>query len=212
VNNKSVIIFDFDGTLADSFMLALSAFCEATQREKIPHEDISRLRGMATRQLLHELRVPIWQVPFLAWRVRRMMHEDVERIDLVSGMAEVIRQLKKKHRLFIVSSNSSENIRFVLSRADIADYFEDIYGDAQPLWKHRRLRQLLRDKHLETNDVWYVGDTTGDIQAAHHEGIKSLAVSWGYNNIAALERHHPDTLVFAPDELLVHFRREKGHD
>jgi phosphoglycolate phosphatase len=202
VNNKSVVIFDFDGTLADSFLVAMNAFCEATRREPMPREDISRLRGMGVLQLLRELEIPLWRVPFLAWRVRQMMHAQVERIDLVPGVAEMVRKLARQHQLFIVSSNSPANIRNVLRRFDIADCFADIYGDAQPLRKYRKLRKLLGDKKLAVDKVWYIGDTTGDIEAAHIVGAKSVAVSWGYNNIAALERHRPDKLVFSPEELV----------
>lgn len=202
MNSKSVVIFDFDGTLADSFMVAIHVFCEATRRELMPHEDISRLRGMGARQLLRELRIPLWRVPLLAWRVRRMMHRQLERIDLVPGIADAVRKLSKKYRLFVVSSNSPENIRYVLGRFGIVDCFDDIYGNAQPLRKQRTLRRLLRDKSLQPDSVWYIGDATGDVEAAHHVGAKSIAVSWGYNNIAALERHHPDALVFTPEELV----------
>lgn len=205
MNASSVVIFDFDGTLADSFLVALNAFCEVTRREPMPREDISRLRGMGVRQLLHELRIPPWKVPFLAWRVRGVMQTQVKRIDLVPGLADVVRKLSKKHQLFVLSSNSTESIRYVLQRFGIADCFAGIYGGAQPLRKHRALRKLLRDKHLPASNVWYVGDTTGDIEAAHYVGVNSVAVSWGYNNIAALERHHPEVLVFTPEELVAHF-------
>lgn len=202
MNDRTVIIFDFDGTLADSFMVAVNVFCEITRREPMPREDISRLRGMNMQQLLHELHIPLWKIPFLAWRVRRMMHAQVERIDLVPGVVDIVRKLSKKHQLFVLSSNSTANIQYVLRRFDIADCFAGIYGGAQPLYKYRSLRRLLQDKHLTANGVWYVGDTTGDIEAAHYVGAKSIAVSWGYNNIAALERHHPEALIFTPEELM----------
>lgn len=205
MNDRSVVVFDFDGTLADSFLVAMNVFCEVARREPMPREDISRLRGMGMRRLLHELGIPLWRVPFLVWRVRRMMHTQVGHIELVPGMAEAVGTLSRKHRLYVLSSNSAENIRYVLEHFGIADCFADIYGNAQPLRKYRNLRKLIRENNLDAGKVWYAGDTTGDIEAAHRAGVKSMAVSWGYNNIAALERHHPEVLVFSPEELVAHF-------
>ena len=51
------------------------------------------------------------------------------------------------------------------------------------------------------NHVFYVCDEVRDIEAARKSGIKSIAVTWGYNTKGALIKENPDFLVNSPDEL-----------
>lgn len=202
---KPVIVFDFDGTLADTFVLALTIFCELTHRKSMPDEDVSRLRDMSPRALMAELKIHLWQIPLLGWRTRRMLAKRLHTIKLVPDISEAIRQLSRNYHLFILTTNSASNVRSVLARLNIADQFVGIYGNAGILHKEHSLRRLLRQNQLSAKDVWYIGDEVRDIEAAHHVGMPVMAVSWGFNNIASLERHHPDKLVFSPDELVSHF-------
>lgn len=205
--SKPVIVFDFDGTLVDTFALALNIFCELTRRQPMPDEDISRLRGMSPRELMAELKIHLWQLPLLGRRTRRMLAQRLDSIELVPEIEAVIRTLSRDYHLFILTTNSASNVREVLRRLKIVDQFVGIYGNAGVLHKERGLRQLLRQNQLRARDVWYVGDEVRDIEAAHRVGMPVMAVSWGFNNIAALERHHPDILVFSPDELINHFEK-----
>ena len=206
----SAIVFDFDGTIADSFMVAVETLFELTHREPLPDEDITRLRAMSTRELLRALHVPLWQVPFLAWRARRKLRGRLASIDLIPGIDDAIRRLSRDHQLFVLSSNSAENVHIFLARFGIAACFADIIGNASPLYKQGPLRRLLRRNRLAAGKVWYVGDETRDVDAARRAGVQVVAVSWGYNDIGALERHHPDALVFTPEELVAQFVPAKG--
>ncbi len=205
------LIFDFDGTLADSFELSLKLFYELTHRRPLPAEDISRLRGLDIVPLLRELHIPMWQIPLLLWRVRRRFGTVLEKVDLFPGMQEAIRLLAQRHRLYVLSSNSADNVRGVLMRIGIDGYFAGIYGAARPLHKERGLRNILRRSGVKPQDAWYIGDEARDVDAAHRIGLRAVAVSWGYNNIAVLGQHHPEVLVFSPEELITRFDKERAH-
>jgi len=202
---KPVIVFDFDGTLVDTFTLALTIFNHVTRRGPMPDEDISRLRGLSARELMSELHVHFWQIPLLGFRTRRLIAKRLNSIELIPGIEDTVRELSKRYHLFILTSNTASNVRNVLQRFGIADQFVGIYGSAGILHKEHSLRRLLAQNQLKPANVWYVGDEARDVEAAHHVGMPVVAVSWGFNNIAALERHHPDKLVFSPDELVEHF-------
>jgi phosphoglycolate phosphatase len=204
---RPVIVFDFDGTLADTFLLAMNALM---RRLPMAVEDTARLRGLGLRELAHELGIHLWRLPFLGWQVRQQLARELDTIELIPGIEATIKQLSKHYHLFILSANSASNVRSVLTRLGIVDEFVGIYGKADFLRKDRSLRRLLRQNQLKPDDVWYVGDQARDITAAHRVGMRAAAVSWGFNNIAALERHHPDVLVFSPEELLIHFDKQRA--
>ena len=54
---------------------------------------------------------------------------------------------------------------------------------------------------LSKSDVYFVGDEVRDIDAGKKTGIKTIAVSWGYNTKDALAKEHPDYLIDSPLEL-----------
>jgi phosphoglycolate phosphatase-like HAD superfamily hydrolase len=84
----------------------------------------------------------------------------------------------------------------------LSSYFHQVYGNARLQGKARILRRICRRGAYESARTVYVGDETRDIEAAHHAGLKSVAVAWGYNNIKALHRHQPDKIVFDPSEII----------
>lgn len=199
----STIIFDFDGTIADTFKRALEIAAELTgTTERVTPAEIARLRGMSAYQVIQELRIHPWKMPFLVSRGRKKLREEMDRIRAVDGMPRVIKQLKASgHELYIVSSNSEQNIKFFLKQHDLEQEFAVVDGGAGIFRKARRLRHLIKRNKLDADDVFYVGDEVRDIEAAKHAGVRIISVTWGYNNMAALVAHHPDFVARKPADI-----------
>jgi len=200
---KQAIIFDFDGTIADTFGLAVDIFYHVTKRrEPIPKAEISRLRELSLPEVALAVGVPIWQIPYLAWRGRRLFAKRLHQAKSVPGMAETLQALSKERDVYVVSSNSRSNVMTFLTEHGLTDYFTQVEGNARLHGKARLLRKICRQGGYEPEETCYVGDETRDIEAARHAGLKSVAVAWGYNNINALHDHHPDKIVFDPSEII----------
>ena len=199
----AAIIFDFDGTIADSFETVVSIFRDLTGRhDPIDAAEIERLRGMTLRQVARELHIRAWQMPFLTMRGRQRMTKRMESIAIYPGLPAVIHELQAAgHRLYITSSNSRRNIDLCLRRHRLHAAFINIYGGAGLLNKARVLKKVVRQNSLDPADTWYVGDEVRDVVAARHAGILSLAVGWGYNTPAVLKVYAPDRLITKPAEL-----------
>jgi phosphoglycolate phosphatase len=200
--SQPAVIFDFDGTLADSFPLVVDIFYKLVERKPLPRADVTRLRGMTLRQVARELRIPLWRAPLLVIRGRSVMQSRMEEVVIMDDMIPAVKRLAKTHKLFILSSNSTETIKAVLKRYRLLEYFADIEGDIPLLRKAGRLKRLIKRNELDRGHLFYVGDEARDIEAARRAGVRCIAVSWGYNNIHALKRHHPHALVFSADEML----------
>lgn len=199
---KQAVIFDFDGTVADTFGLAVDIFYHVTNRsEPLTAEKISELRELSLPQVALALGVPFWKVPYLAWRGRRLFADRIHQAAAVPGMAEALQELRKTYGLYIVSSNSEKNVQTFLREHGLSDYFLQVYGNAKLQGKARILRKICQRGDYKPARTCYVGDETRDIEAAHHAGLKSIAVAWGYNNIKALHTHKPDKIVFDPSEI-----------
>jgi phosphoglycolate phosphatase len=192
-----LIIFDFDGTLADSFGWFSAALNEIAPRWRfrpIAADEQPMLRQLHAGAILRHLGVPGWKVPLIAADLRRRMGRDIDRIRLFDGVAPMLEGLSGRGlRLAIASSNAATNVERVLGPRLCRVVAERECG-AAITGKAARLRRLLRRARLAPTQAVYIGDEIRDIDAARDVGMAAGAVGWGYNDLEALRRQRPDIL------------------
>jgi phosphoglycolate phosphatase len=199
-----LIIFDFDGTLADSapwFAGELNRVARRFRFREVEEREVELLRRMDTRSILRFLRVPSWKLPFIARHMRRRVAEDAASIPLFPGTPDLLHRLASRGvPLAISSSNSEANIRRILGGN--SQHIRHYECGASLFGKARRFRRLIRRTGLDPYSVLCVGDELRDIEAAREAGARSVAVSWGYAARDLLASGEPDLLIDAMDELL----------
>ena len=193
-----LIIFDFDGTLADSYPWFRSELGDLARRwgfrDAAAGED-EALRQMSASAVFRYLGVPGWKLPLIAADLRRRMGGKLDEIRLFDGVAPMLERLAAGDaRLAIASSNAAANVDRLLG-ARLRGLFHDCECGAPLSGKHARLKRLLRRAKVDAHRAIYIGDEIRDIEAARRAGIAAGAVSWGYNRAAVLRRHRPD-LIF----------------
>lgn len=200
----ALILWDFDGTLADTLPGLLQIFNDlASEFGLRPIVDVQAVRDASPIQLLREQGISLWRLPALRNAIVRRQQSQMADIRLVPGMEEVLERLSRcGYRLGIVSSNSEDNIRTCLRANGAEQWFELITGYSHLLGKQRPLRQVLRRTKLKGRDVLYVGDEVRDIAAARRAGMDAAAVTWGINTHSLLAQHSPNQLIDHPGELL----------
>lgn len=185
-------LFDFDGTLADSFPFFLSVFNTIADRHGFKRIDTSRaneLRHYGTRQMMDYVGMPAWKLPLASRTFMALMKESTHAIALFDGIADVLRYLAEEGvRLAVVSSNAEHNVRTVLGPelADLVCCFEcgmSVFGKA------RRIRAVLRSQSVPASEAIYVGDQGLDAEAARKVAVDFGAVHWGYATIEALRAY-----------------------
>lgn len=200
--NMSAVIFDFDGTIADSYPVIIDVFRQLTKRAPLPPAEVQRLRQLPLHDLSRELRLPKWQIPFLLWRGRRLMRSRVAEVKIFPGIEDVIKRFHSDgHQLFVVSSNSRQAIELFLKHHKLDNYFVQIYGSIGLFSKAKSLAKVVESNHIDKEKCYYIGDEVRDIEAALKVGIKQVAVTWGYNDVSLLKAYYPTALVSSPAEL-----------
>ncbi len=199
-----LVIFDYDGTLADSgpwLAENLNRFAARHRFRPVAPEEIETLRGMPTREVVRYLRVKPWRLPFIARDMRRAVSEPGGTPQLFPGVPELLERVERAGvRMAVVSSNTEANIRLGLGPTNAAR-IAAFDGGASLFGKTSKLRRLPRRMGIAPADVLCVGDDTRDIEAAHAAGLKAAAVGWGYANEAVLKSAGPDFYVRDIDEL-----------
>lgn len=190
-----LVIFDFDGTLADSGWWMARMLNEAAGQFGFRHvsaEEIEALRGLSNREIVRFYRVPAWKMPRIAAYVRGRMAQDAAEIRLFEGVDAMLSQLHGRGvRLAAVSSNSEANVRAILGPANAA-LFADFDCGAGLFSKARKFKRVMRRAGARPAETLCVGDETRDIEAARKVGAAAGAVSWGYARPEALARLSPD--------------------
>jgi phosphoglycolate phosphatase len=197
------LIFDFDGTLADSFELVLEIAHELTGSEQIASSEVKRLRQLPLMKVIQELHIPLVRLPRLVLQGRQRMHERIHEVQPFQGIPETLKGLHAAgHHMLVISSNSEKNVRSFLRSNNLETYFDGVYGSVAVFNKSAALRKVIRRNQLDTDGCFYIGDEVRDIVAASRVGIEPVAVAWGYQAPAALGKYHPFALVKKPAELL----------
>lgn len=199
-----LLIFDFDGTLADSFPWFIRVVNDAAARyrfKRIEEAEIDTLRGYSARQMMKHLAVPSWKLPLIVRAMRKMKAADVRQIPLFAGVDELLRDLAGRGaELALVTSNSYDNAVRILGpeNAALFRYYEcgmSVFG------KRAGFRRVLRRSGVPRAEAICIGDEIRDLEAARAEGIPFGAVSWGYTHADSLRAHAPAEVFATLDDI-----------
>lgn len=201
---RALVIFDFDGTIADSFAESLLSYNRVAPRLRlrgVMPSEVPELRRMGAAQLMQALSIPMWKLPRLMIATRADLMDHFRSVKPVPGIRQALHDLAGAgHHLAIVTSNSEENVRGFLTRHDL-DLFDTIVSGSSIFGKSTRLRRLLKTERTHASAAVYIGDTAPDIRAAREAETAAVAVAWGFNDREPLAAEAPDALVESTDAL-----------
>lgn len=199
-----LVLFDFDGTLADSLAAGLAIYNRlAPGLGCLPVTDPDAARRMPGRQFLRHHRIWFWRLPRLVRRFQAAAAADADKLALFPGVAEVLAELHARGvRLGVLSTNREDNIRRCLAANGVENLFGPVVGCPKLFGKGRALRRLVRAAGVPAGEVLYVGDEVRDVEAARRAGVTSAAVAWGLHAEDVLRAAGPDHLLTDPRQLL----------
>ncbi len=199
-----LVIFDFDGTIADTRSIYFDCFSRLAKKHNIEQptkEEIEKLGNMSIRKRLKYFGVPIYKLPKLIKEAMEIYEESTSKAPLFDEIKELLYELKGKgYIITVVSSNSLTNINNCFSYHNL-DCFDHIYGRAPIFNKYRTVKKMINKHKMNLEDCIYVGDELRDIEACKKINLKIASASWGYDHIELLEKGSPDYLVCKPSEL-----------
>ena len=200
-----IVIFDFDGTLADTFDLILAIANRLSLEfgyKQAKKEEIPEIQKLSPLELINQSGISIFKVPFLLKRIRAEFKKEINDVGLFAGIKEALLALKLQgYKIGIITSNGQENVEYVLQKYDLL-IFDFMVSGTTLFGKHRVIKKYLKSENIQPEEMVYVGDETRDINSAKKAKIKAIAVTWGFNSREALSEYNPDALVEKPEELI----------
>ena len=192
------IIFDFDGTIADSFGAMMEIFEEHKEEfgfEKFGEKELKIYKEQGVAELIKKRNISVWKILKILRMGKKLMNQKIKSVKPFEGMKEMLLKLKKKGLILgILSTNSEENIKEFLKKNKI-EMFDYVVGKGSLFGKTRVIKNILKTRKLNKDQVLYVGDEVRDIEACKKIGIKIAAVTWGFSDEKLLAKNKPDFLI-----------------
>ncbi|WP_427156780.1 HAD-IA family hydrolase [Aliinostoc sp. HNIBRCY26] len=203
---QKAIIFDFDGTIADT-VDALVSIANRLAVEfgyvQITPEQLTLLRNLSSREIIKYSGISLFKIPFLVKKVKFELKSKIQELRPIPGIKQSLGELKAHgHQLGIITSNSQDNVTAFLKIHELDSVFDFIYSGVTIFGKTTIINNVLKQKQLQPQAVIYVGDETRDIEASKKANIKVIAVTWGFNSPEVLAKQNPDYIIHHPSELL----------
>lgn len=196
------IIFDFDGTVADTLPHIIS-IGQQVLGVTIAPEEIEELRNTPAKKIIKRFKVPIYKIPRMLVEGRRQFTKHIKEVEPVDGLIPVIKELHKKgYHIQIISSNSVANIQQFLEQHKLRRYFTQIHGSVGLFSKAQAIKKVLKMQKLNPDECVYIGDEVRDIEAAHKVGIRIISVTTGLNGEKILKETKPDFLAKKPKDIV----------
>ena len=200
-----IIIFDFDGTIADTMPLIFKIYNENAKKFGIPRLSriqTEKIREMTAKEISKIYKVSLLKFLFIVTKMRKILNTRIDQAELFYGIKEMLKGLRQRGiKIGILSSNSQENIEKFL-RINNLMLFDFIHSELNIFAKARALKNLIKRYNLAREDVIYVGDEVRDIDACKKNGVKIISVTWGFNKKEILQKNKPDYLVDKLQEIL----------
>jgi pyrophosphatase PpaX len=198
------VLFDWDGTLLNSYHADSQAY-------------LGMFRAMGVNWGLWELEQhysPDWYAVYRAARIPEERWDEADRLwrayyakhpsKLMTAARKVLAQLKKRHKLGLVSSGDRDRVSRQLRQFRLTRVFRArvLGGDTEEKKPHPApLLKALKEMKAEARDCVYVGDTPEDVEMARAAGVRAIAVLGPFPTEKRLRAVRPEILLNGLQEL-----------
>lgn len=210
------IIFDLDGTLADTLLDIAAGVNHALASENLPTAEPGTIKGWVGEGylVLMQRAVPAASAAQLSRLIKTggsyYAAHATDLTHLYSGILELLTTLNRiKMPIAVLSNKPGPITKPTVEALCPSIRFEAVVGYRDEATKKpdpALAVEIARQMNLSANKVVFVGDSATDIATARNAGMPSIAVTWGFRTREQLEPEAPDALIDTPEELLTLLR------
>jgi len=203
------VVFDWDGTLADSTAIIAQALQQACRDvgEPEPHVDDARfVIGLGLADAVRHVapRLPQERHRELAARYRHHYLERALSIPLFTGVREMLTEMNVTgHLLGVATGKSRAGLDHALDQQNLRHFFvaTRCADEGFPKPHPGMLLDLMNQVGANPAETLMIGDTTHDLELARNAGVDALAVAYGAHPSEGLERERPLATLHSIAEL-----------
>lgn len=199
-----LFLFDFDGVLVDSLDVYEKTVTDCLQKINQPltrgREEFLELFDNNFYESLEKKGINL--DVFMGAAEDIIARIDYSKMKPFTDILPVLDELKKNNILIVISSNDSPTIQEALRLYNFNGIFQEILGSDFKFSKKEKILHAIKKYSVAPDDIYYIGDTTGDIKEGKQAGVKTVGVTWGWHSKEKMAAAKPDYLFDIPQELL----------
>jgi phosphoglycolate phosphatase len=200
-----LINFDYDGVIADSFdallVLAVRAQSQLGWGRPPTASDFRRIENLTFDDLARRIGIPEQQAATYAASVFALQRGAWD-VSLFPAVVSVLHQLAADHELVVITASEGAAVAGTLDAAGVRGCFAGILGGELGLSKAARIDRARGEAGADASDTLMVGDAISDIRQGKAAGVRTVAVTWGFQDRDLLADEHPDFIADTPADLL----------
>lgn len=209
MKKKKVVVFDFDGTLCDSFPLVVGKMTEALtefRKEPLTEEESKNLYGPTEEGIIYRLFKDKGIAKECFTRYLSLYSRDHEKMlpSFYPGILDLLKELKTKNiHVYLLTGRCKETTSITLSKFDAFDYFKAIYtGGIDGEVKEIRLNELCETHHYKPEELIYIGDSLRDVPQCRKANVDIFSVCYlNMSNKEQLEEINPNNVCSTVEDL-----------
>lgn len=205
MQKEKMVLFDYDGVLADSFPRNLEAGREAARRlghSILPTEsDLHSIREMSYVELGRVISLPEEKLPLYSDTCLQVINDHKDPIKFFADVEPALRKLHTSALLGIVTSNRYDEVSKRLKHAGLDHLFGPILGIETNCCKSEKIRKIMDQEQIGPSATYMIGDAASDIREANEAGVLSVGATWGYQPREVLETASPDYIIDSLSDL-----------
>lgn len=185
MNKKRAVVFDFDGTLSNSFPLVVGKITEAIamfRKEELTEEENNSIYGPTEEGIILKLIKDKGEAKECFLRYLDLYNEYHEELlpDFIPGIRELLEELNKRNiPVFLLTGRSKESTMITLTKFNAFKYFKAIYtGGLYGEVKEELLNELASIHNYNKEDLVYIGDSLHDVPQCRRANVDIISVSY----------------------------------
>ena len=201
----ATVIFDFDGTLANSVDLMFDLYNSHTEEFgylPITKDEFTTIRRMGYTKAMRMKKIKARRLPKILMTLSKEMHDHMDVVDPYKGVVEMLNSLQESgYSIGVLTSNQASLVQEFFKKHNFPA-FDFVVSEKTIFGKDKALRRIIKRYSLDKDQILYVGDEPRDVTASRKAGVYSIGVTWGLAGFEGFEKIAPDKLVSSPKELL----------
>lgn len=194
----SIILFDFDGTIADTISAGLEIINSHAEKFGYKRLDGDINTHFSALQLVKLAEIKFWKLPYLIYQLKKKLSEKADEIQLLTEAPLLIKKCYEAgFELGILTSNSLKNVQSFLKKYELDSFFTFLRTDVSLFGKKKALRKA---KKVLNKRILYIGDEIRDIEACRKNNIPIVSIPWGLNSFEVLEEHNHGLVAKSAEE------------
>ena len=185
MNKKKAVVFDFDGTLSNSFPLVAQKITEAIamfRKEELTEEENNSIYGPTEEGIILKLIKDKGEAKECFLRYLDLYNRYHEELlpDFIPGIRELLEELNKRNiPVYLLTGRSKESTMITLTKFNAFKYFKAIYtGGLYGEVKEELLNELASIHHYNKEDLVYIGDSLHDVPQCRRANVDIISVSY----------------------------------